>query len=372
MEIFRGKPEEKLPPAQVRSAKSMSPVTESQVMTTTSPAWAAVVDTVENAATTVKEAFTVAEDATAAPSGGIMRRLQTWWEDASGLVEDARNTVGEKIAEMQIPDPIPDDPLNSVRQDVTGYLEILKSLRDEIVNFAGLVDAVKNPASEDLLSAKLKGFNDPLIQGHWTLYKEAQVTNSSSPQLIKIRNNLESSIVKINTEVEKLNGILVRFRRRDKLYNQAKDLRVKINKRKEKQRKNSVPDTIISQELFSLATELEDIKKEFSTATETVVAKANELLPDRSLQVQSIILDLLEQQRDTFTETAGFAKCVASVTDKLKRQPASQRSSFVMTEGIRTPEDLRSPLVRSSSEISATLDIGTVSRRSPLLAPTDQ
>ena len=369
MNIFGSKQEEKLPPAQVRSAKT--PVSESQVMTTTSPAWAAVVDTVENAATTVKDAFTVAEDATAAPSGGIMRRLQTWWEDASGLVEDAKNTVGEKIAEMQIPEPVPDDNLATLRQEVTSYLEILKLLRDEIVNFAALVDAVKNPASEDVLGGKLKGFNDVLIQGQWGLYKDVQVANSSSIHLLRIRTNLESSIAKINTDAEKLNGVLVRFRRRDKLYNQAKEIRVKINKKKEKQRKNAVPDAIISQELFGMQTELEDVKKEFNTATETVVAKANEMLPDRSVQVQNIILDLLEQQRETFNETSRFASGVAAVTEKLRRQPASSRNSFVNIEAMKTPDDANSPFLRSASDISALADIGAVPRRSPLLAPTD-
>ena len=338
---FFGETETKPEPARVRKADRQ--------MTSSSPAWDAVVNTVDAATSSVKEAFTVAEDATVQPTGWLGNRLSSLWYEATSFVEEAKNTVGDKIAEMTLPGQIDGDALSPLRNEVTGFVEILNSLKQETIAFVGLVDTLRSQSGPlyeqgDGIDAKLTDFNDPLVHRHWVAYKEAQVSYSSSPQLAGIRSNLEALINSINSDVEKLSGVLVRFRRRDKLFSQGKDLRAKINKRKTQQRKLGQPDEIISQELYEMTTEVEDIMKEFATTTDTIVAKANELLTEKSKTVQNVIIQLLDLQKQTFTETATFSVAMGSLLDRFNLQPASSRDAFTAPTEAKHPIDLtRSP-----------------------------
>ena len=334
---FFGSDSSRPPATTVRSASSRASLSATSQapdsMQTTSPTWETVVGSVEEAGKRMSSIFVVAEDATGTPEGGIMSRLKSWWEDASGYVEEATVTVSEKLSELQASPPVPDDPLKAMRDDATSYKSLLDGLRTEVLNFSILIDSIKRQsvADEDSISSQLRGLSDAALFGQFAAYVDIHKEFSSSHTLSEARDKVQGMVKEIQSEAERVSALMTRFRRRDKIYSSISDLKEKLHKKRDKHRASvqlAAPDPRKMQDLFETTTLLEEARKEFKVTSEALVQKANELLPNKGLFFQQIFANLINIQKSVFDSGSKLGASLTQLSMKVNTNRAHKSNNY--------------------------------------------
>ena len=328
------------PAASVRSATGRTSSVSSPTgapMTSSSPAWNSVVDTVHSAGQRMSQMFTVAEDAAAVQEGGIVRKLQTWWDDATGYVQDAGQSVQSTIAELSAPAPVPNDPLQPIRDDCKAYFSLLDSLRTEVLNFSLMIDSIRRPGSadHDALSEQIRLMGDSALYGQYAAYVDIHRAFSTSETLTNAREAIGRLLADIQVESEKVGGLQTRFRRRDKIHGTISESQGKLSKRKEKHRGSTVRGSIdprVMQEIFEITTGMEEARKEFRVASDAIVERANEILVNKGVTFQRLLATLVDIQRQVFESGTTLGTSLAQLSKK-----------FVATKAVRYEAYAKAP-----------------------------
>ena len=318
---------------------------------TTSSTWESVVASAESATKRVSQMFVVAEDAAAVPEGGIYERLANFWQDTTEYIGEAANTVNVKIAELQTPEPVPDDPLKALRADCGLYVEALELLKAEILNFSVLVDSLRRSGTNadlseetpvDLFEEKLKELKDNKLSSQYRIYLKTQREYANRQDLREVRRSIELLVSDIGEEIAKIQSLFTRFRKRDRLYQTGVEIKNRLEKKKEKHRGASrasyVPDPKIMQELFELNTSIEENRREYNVATRTLILKCNEILTIKGKTMQEFIARLVESQRISFLSTETFARALSTLFEQIKKAPILPDAPFVHQTGLASDE----------------------------------
>jgi hypothetical protein len=323
MDIFKSNsPVRKPPAASVRSSvRASAPITEGADEST----WDSLV---AGASSTTKRMSQMFEDATNTRENSVMDKLKTWWEDASEFVQDATSTVGEKLADLQTPAPMADDPLSQMRSEITEYHDALETLKKDTLHFSLLIDGLRAPGQ--VKSEKDFVTLDMTVAGQYAVLIDVQKEFAASDEVTSLRKGVEKLVEELNEEQQKLESIRQRFRRRDKIHVNVNDINSKIQRKKEKHRNMLAPDPKVLQDIFEMNTQVDELKKEMRVATKAIVTRANESLTKRARRFQEFFTKLIALQRQGFERTAALGQAMGRLLDKVAVNKAATTAPFAL------------------------------------------
>lgn len=305
------------------------PVIDEQSASETKPtSWDTFVESMDSARRKAEELLTIPESsspaataATGASSGTeISTAVKSWWSDATAFFEETRISVEEKISEMTGPTEIKNDPLKNLRTYLATYTDVLEQLKKETFSMGMAAENMSRVGSGGLGRALSDCFNqDSTVKDHFTTYKEKH-EKVLVPILEEVKSGVENISALIAEESIKIQSILTRFKRRDRLHRSLLDMKSRVDIKRDKNNRKVadglVVDSKTMEELYELTRTMDSIEADFRITSEQLVNKCSELIKNRSKSFHAIFLKVIEIQNTFFYRIGG--SCSIPFADMLE------------------------------------------------------
>jgi hypothetical protein len=277
--------------------EALTPPNEVEVSSTTEPTtWATFVESMDSARKKAGEMMTIPET-----SG--------WWNEAAAFIEETRISVEEKISEITGPSEIKDDPLKSLRMDLATYADVLEQLKQETFNLGMAAENMARLGSGGLGRAVADCFGEAsTVKDQFMTYKEKH-EQVFIPILDEVRSGVEKVTALVADETTKIQSVLARFKRRDRLHRSLVDMKARVDLRREKNNRKVaeglVVDSKAMEELYELTRTMDSIESDFRITSEQLVNKCTELIKNKSKSFHSIFLKVVDVQNTFFYRVGG-------------------------------------------------------------------
>lgn len=239
----------------------------------------------------------------------ISTTVKSWWSDAAAFIEETRISVEEKISEMTGPTEIKNDPLRILRKYLASYTDALEKLKQETFNLGMAAENMARLGSGGLGRAVSECFGeDSTVKDQFMTYKEKQ-EKIVVPILDEVRSGVENVTALIADESTKIQSVLTRFKRRDRLHRSLVDMKSRVEIKREKNNRKVAEGLVVDsksmEELYELTRAMDSIESDFRITSEQLVNKCTELIKNKSKSFHTIFLTLINVQNTFFYRIGG-------------------------------------------------------------------
>ena len=241
------------------------------------------------------------QDTSVASSTAVVpSAMKSWFDDAAHFFEETKLSIDERITEMTGPAEIKNDPLRKLRDGLVTYNDALESLKTEAMNVSIFAENFARLGAASVGTGIEEGLGqNSMMNGLFKTYKEKHA-RLILPALDELRAGVETVGGMIVEEVNKIQAVQTRFKRRDRLHKTLLDQRARVELRRERNNKKVLEGLQVESraldDLYEQSRAMEALESDFRITSEQVISKCNALLQNRSRTYHGIFTKLVETQ----------------------------------------------------------------------------